>query len=94
MDQKVKQPNVFKRAFAKRGMGQVVTVFFGLIVLCLVFNIVNPNFLGERNVANLLQAVRAVPHRGHRPVVRAHHRQHRPVHRLGAGHELHDLGPR
>ena len=41
--------------FAKRGMGQVVTVFFGLIVLCLVFNIVNPNFLGQRNVANLLR---------------------------------------
>ena len=55
MDQKVKQPNIFKRAFAKRGMGQVITVFFGLIVLCLVFNIVNPNFLGERNVPNLFR---------------------------------------
>ena len=55
MDQKVNQPNVFKRSFIKRGMGQVVTVFFGLIVLCLVFNIVNPNFLGQRNVANLLR---------------------------------------
>ena len=55
MDQKVKQPNIFKRAFAKRGMGQVITVFFGLIVLCLVFNIVNPNFLGERNIPNLFR---------------------------------------
>lgn len=55
MEQNVKQPNIFKRAFAKRGMGQVITVFFGLIVLCLVFHIINPNFLGQRNVANLLR---------------------------------------
>ena len=52
MEQK---PNVFKRVFSIRGMGQVITVFCGLIVLCGVFNVVNPNFLGSRNVANLLR---------------------------------------
>lgn len=45
--------NWFKRLFAIRGMGQVITVFFGLIGLCLVFYFINKNFLSERNVANL-----------------------------------------
>ena len=49
------KPSIVKRIFAKRGMGQVVTVFFGLIVLCLVFNFINPNFLGARNIGNLLR---------------------------------------
>lgn len=50
-----KKPNVFQRIFATRGMGQVITVLGGLIVMCAVFNMVNPNFLGPRNIANLLR---------------------------------------
>lgn len=49
--------NWFKRLFAIRGMGQVITVFFGLIGLCLVFYFINKNFLSERNVANLLRQI-------------------------------------
>lgn len=52
-----KQPNVFKRIFAIRGMGQVITVSCGLIVLCVVFGMINPNFYGPRNVANLLRQI-------------------------------------
>ncbi len=54
MTDTVKKRNWFQRLFAVRGMGQVITVFFGLIVLCLVFYLINPNFLSQRNVANLL----------------------------------------
>lgn len=57
MTDTVKKRNWFQRLFAVRGMGQVITVFFGLIVLCLVFYLVNPNFLSQRNVANLLRQI-------------------------------------
>ena len=40
-----KKRNWFQRLFAVRGMGQVITVFFGLIALCAVFYLINPNFL-------------------------------------------------
>lgn len=39
------------------GMGQVLTVFAGLILMCAVFNLINPNFLGARNRANLLRQI-------------------------------------
>lgn len=51
------RPNVFKRIFAIRGMGQVVTVTCGLIVLCVIFGIINPNFFNERNLPNLLRQI-------------------------------------
>ena len=43
--------------FAKRGMGQVVTVTVGLIVLCIVFGVINPNFFNQRNFPNLLRQI-------------------------------------
>lgn len=47
----------FKRLFARRGMGQVITVFFGLVALSLVFYLINRNFLSQRNIANLLRQI-------------------------------------
>jgi ribose transport system permease protein len=49
--------NFLKRIMAIRGMGQVVTVAFGLIVLCIVFGILNPTFFSSRNVGNLLRQI-------------------------------------
>ena len=52
-----KKRNWFQRLFAVRGMGQVITVFFGLIALCAVFYLINPNFLSQRNATNLLRQI-------------------------------------
>ncbi|NLX82841.1 MAG: ABC transporter permease [Clostridiales bacterium] len=38
-------------------MGQVITVFIGLVILCVVFYSINKNFLSERNIANLLRQI-------------------------------------
>lgn len=57
MSQTAAKKNWFQRLFAKRGMGQVITVFFGLIALCLVFYFINPNFLSDRNIQNLLRQI-------------------------------------
>ena len=40
-----KKPGVLGRFLSQRGMGQVITVTIGLIVLCLAFGFINPNFL-------------------------------------------------
>ena len=52
-----KKQNHIKKLLSARGVGLVVTVFFGLIVLCAIFNFINPNFLGKRNVGNLLRQI-------------------------------------
>ena len=52
-----KGQNPIKKFLGARGVGQVVTVFFGLIALCIVFYIMNPNFLGPRNIPNLLRQI-------------------------------------
>ena len=52
-----KKPNAFKKLMAKRGWGQCITVFFGLIVLIAVFTFINPNFIGTRNIGNLLRQI-------------------------------------
>ena len=49
--------NAIKRILAIRGMGQVITVTFGLIALCIVFGILNPIFFSGRNIANLLRQI-------------------------------------
>jgi len=49
--------NFFKKILAIRGMGQVITVTFGLIVLCIVFGILNPIFFSSRNIGNLLRQI-------------------------------------
>lgn len=42
---------------AKRGMGQVITVTFGLVGLIIVFSLLNPFFLTSRNISNLLRQI-------------------------------------
>lgn len=49
-----------KRFTSIRGMGQVITVTVGLILLCIVFGILNPNFFSGKNVANLLRQIAPV----------------------------------
>lgn len=49
--------SAFKKLMAIRGMGQVVTVTVGLIVLCIAFGIMNPNFFSGRNIGNLLRQI-------------------------------------
>ncbi len=51
------QQNILKRIMAVRGMGQVITVGMGLVVLCIVFSILNPTFILEANVKNLLRQI-------------------------------------
>ncbi len=46
-----------KRVFAKRGMAQVVTVTFGLVMLCIIFGVLNPNFFSGANTMNLLRQI-------------------------------------
>jgi len=53
----IKKQSVLKRIVSIRGMGQVITVTFGLIALCIVFGIINPTFFSDKNVANLLRQI-------------------------------------
>ncbi len=46
-----------KRIFSVRGAGQVITVTIGLVVLCAVFALLNPNFTSPRNTNNLLRQI-------------------------------------
>ena len=52
-----KSPSRLASLFAARGMGQVVTAAFGLVILCVVFGILNPIFFSGRNVGNLLRQI-------------------------------------
>lgn len=54
---KGKKQSWFRRLFAIRGMGQVITVGIGLVVMCAVFGIINPTFFSGKNVANLLRQI-------------------------------------
>ena len=49
--------NPLQRMMAIRGIGQVLTVTFGLIVLYVVFGIMNPVFFSSRNISNLLRQI-------------------------------------
>lgn len=54
---KAENKNYFKKIISIRGMGQVITVTFGLIALCIVFGILNPMFFSGRNIGNLLRQI-------------------------------------
>lgn len=54
-EKKIEKKSLWKRITAVRGMGQVLTVTLGLIILCIVFAIMNPNFFSRRNLPNLLR---------------------------------------
>jgi len=49
--------NFIRKQLSKQGMRQVVTVFFGLIVLSVGFGIINPLFFSGRNLSNLLRQI-------------------------------------
>lgn len=53
----LERKNFWKRVITKRGMGQVITVTFGLIILCAVFGVINPIFFSQKNVGNLLRQI-------------------------------------
>lgn len=52
-----KRKNVLQQIISIRGMGQVLTVTCGLLVLCVVFGILNPNFYSAKNITNLLRQI-------------------------------------
>lgn len=47
----------YKRLMAIRGMGQVLTVTGVLVVLCIIFDLMNPMFFSGRNIGNLLRQI-------------------------------------
>lgn len=49
--------NPLKKIMAVRGMGQVITVGVGLVVLCIAFSLLNPNFWSPENRTNLLRQI-------------------------------------
>ncbi len=53
---KTKQ-NPLKKALSIRGMGQVLSALAGLIVLCIIFSIINPNFMSPANILSLLRQI-------------------------------------
>lgn len=46
-----------KKVVSVRGMAQVLTVSFGLVVLCIIFGALNPNFFSGENTLNLLRQI-------------------------------------
>ena len=67
-----KKPGILGRFLSQRGMGQVITVGVGLVILCLVFGFINPNFFTYRNVANLLRQIAPILLIGVGPVSYTH----------------------
>lgn len=55
--QQTRTKNPLKRLTSIRGVGQIITVTCGLIVLCIVFAILNPNFFQSKNILNLLRQI-------------------------------------
>jgi ribose transport system permease protein len=47
----------FRKIFSIRGATQVITVSFGLVVLCIIFGILNPNFFSGENTINLMRQI-------------------------------------
>jgi ribose transport system permease protein len=52
-----RKSNPIKRILAIRGIGQVITVTIGLIVLCIVFQILSNDFFSPINMGNLLRQI-------------------------------------
>ncbi|MHC6203715.1 ABC transporter permease [Breznakiellaceae bacterium SP9] len=46
-----------QKTFRKRGVGQVIVVTGFLVVLLIIFQTLNSNFLGSRNIQNLLRQI-------------------------------------
>jgi ribose transport system permease protein len=54
---KIGDPVSLKKIISVRGMAQVLTVSFGLVVLCIIFGALNPNFFSGENTLNLLRQI-------------------------------------
>ena len=55
--EKRERQNPWKKLMSIRGMGQVITVFIGLIVLCIMFSFLSSSFYSQRNIENLLRQI-------------------------------------
>lgn len=53
----MERDNALKRIFRVRGMGQVVSVTMALLLMCVAFSLLNPNFMTQRNITSLLRQV-------------------------------------
>lgn len=49
--------NSIHRIRNTRGIGQVITVTFGLVIMLIAFSFINPVFFSQRNVNNLLRQI-------------------------------------
>lgn len=49
--------NAVRRVLSIRGMGQVVSVFGALVLMCTAFAIINPTFLTNRNLMSLFRQI-------------------------------------
>lgn len=52
-----KKSNPLKRFFTQRGMAQIITVFVGLIIICIIFSLVSKEFGTLTNFQNLLRQI-------------------------------------
>jgi ribose transport system permease protein len=48
---------LLRSVFSNRGAAQVLTVTLGLVILCIIFGILNPNFFSGENTLNLLRQI-------------------------------------
>ena len=53
----MERDNAFKRILRVRGMGQVISVMMALLLMCVAFALLNPNFMTQRNITSLLRQV-------------------------------------
>lgn len=53
----MERDNAFKRILRVRGMGQVISVTMALLLMCVAFALLNPNFMTQRNITSLLRQV-------------------------------------
>jgi ribose transport system permease protein len=54
---KIEKNIPLKRVFMVRGAAQVITVAIGLVILCIIFGVLNPNFFSGENTLNLLRQI-------------------------------------
>lgn len=53
----MERSNPIKRILSVRGAAQVLTVTFGLVIICIVLGIINPVFFSWTNITNLLRQI-------------------------------------
>ncbi len=53
----MERDNALKKILRVRGMGQVISVTMALLLMCVAFSLLNPNFMTQRNITSLLRQV-------------------------------------